>query len=91
MYILKRSGRKNKAFAISGPDLARPIHFGTRSSYVFTQDPADKKRFDALSTGLEDDDKTKAFFWTKWLLYNSADLDYNIQDLQRRFGIRVVY
>ena len=88
MYKLERSTRKNKKFAING------IHFGDSRYEDFTSHKDEKRKSNYLSRHAKRENWTKsgintAGFWSRWILWNKPTLHKSIEDIEKRFNIKI--
>ena len=84
MVLHTRLGRKVKT-----------VHFGARgySDYTRHKDADRRDRYDVRHRKREDWTPSGIFtagFWSKWLLWNKPSLRKSIDDMQRRFRIRII-
>jgi hypothetical protein len=71
------------------------VHFGATGYQDFTQhkDPVRKARYIQRHARRErwgKDAIDTAGFWSRWLLWNRPSLRASMQDLRRRFGIKLL-
>ena len=88
---LSRSTRKQKKYQIEVE--GRMIHFGADGygDYTTHKDPERKARYLKRHSG-EDWSAAgigTAGFWARWLLWNQPTLRASIEDVNRRFGLKV--
>ena len=89
---LSRSEKPDKKFKVVVE--GRTIHFGAKgmSDYTINQDPERKRLYISRHKAHEDWSKSgikTAGFWSRWLLWNKPSLDESIQDIQKRFRVRI--
>lgn len=73
----------------------KTVHFGARgySDYTRHKDADRRDRYDVRHKKREDWTPSGIFtagFWSKWLLWNKPSLRKSIDDMQRRFRIRII-
>ena len=95
VYIIKPSSRKDKKLmVIMGPDMTH--HFGQAGyeDYTTTNDKKRKDSYIARHSVNEDWSKKgiySAGFWSRWLLWSKPTIKGSIKELQRKFGIKIIY
>lgn len=92
-YILQPSTRIEKKWMIITPN-GKKIHFGQKGYFDYTQhgDLDRKKQYLLRHISAEDwTNLNTAGSWSRWLLWNKDTLESSIADMERRFGIRILY
>ena len=91
-YLLSRSNRPSKKYKIvpSG-GIGRAVHFGDSNyeDYTIHHNEARKQQYLLRHQGEYETFRHQAGFWARWLLWNKFTLREAIQDLERRFPIKV--
>ena len=87
---LERSNRKHKKWKVSF-DNNTTVHFGDDrfEDYTIHKDKHRKKRFLDRFAQQDENDYTKPYFWSRWLLWNKSTLEKSIDDIRKRMGIKV--
>jgi hypothetical protein len=93
MFCLQKSARSEKKYQVRTLD-DRIVHFGASGYSDFTKhkDVDRKARYIERHRQKENWGKSginTAGFWSRWLLWNKPTLAASIQDVQRRFNIRI--
>jgi hypothetical protein len=103
---LSRSEKPDKKFKVvvglkklrsrrSQATSSKTIHFGAKgmSDYTINKNPERKrlyiKRHKARENWSKSGIKT-AGFWSRWLLWNRPSLDESIQDIEKRFRVKIM-
>ena len=94
VYIIQKSTRKDKKFMVVMPDMVH--HFGQAGyeDYTTTNNDVKKKSYIARMSGNQDWTKKgihSAGFWAKHILWAKPIIRGSIKDLQRKFGIKIIY
>jgi hypothetical protein len=93
-YTLKKSTRKDKKYMIQID--SKTVHFGQKgaSDYTINKDDDRKKLY--LGRHKKNEDWTvkgglmTAGFWSRWLLWNMKTINSSINDINKRFKIKIV-
>ena len=97
-YFLRNSPKKNKRFMIITPTNKR-IYFGSPSppsqTYLEHKDDDKKDAWISRHSKLNENWErsgadTGAGFWSRWLLWNSTNMEDAIKYIRKRFGIHVI-
>lgn len=96
---LSRSEKPDKKFKVivfdrQGVGL-KTIHFGAKgmSDYTINRDPERKRLYLKRHRARENWSKSgiqTAGFWSRWLLWNKPSLDESIQDIEKRFRVKIM-
>ena len=94
VYIIKKSTRKDKKFMVVMPDMVH--HFGQSGSPDYTTHSDDKRKDSYISRHSVNEDWTKkgihtAGFWAKHILWNKPTIKEAVKNIQRKFGIKIIY
>ena len=94
VYIIQKSTRKDKKFMVVMPGMVH--HFGQYGSPDYTTHNDDVKKKSYIARHSVNEDWTKkgihsAGFWAKHVLWNKKTIKEAMKDLQRKFGIKIVY
>jgi hypothetical protein len=95
VYIIQPSSRKDKKLmVVMGPNMVH--HFGQAGydDYTTTNDVVKKKAYLARHSVNEDWTKKgihSSGFWAKHVLWAKPTIRGSIKDLQRKFGIKIIY
>ena len=95
VYIIKKSTRKDKKFMIvMGQNMVH--HFGQAGYDDYTTHNDQKRKDSYISRMSVNQDWSKegihsAGFWAKHILWNKKTIKGSNKDLQRKFGIKVIY
>lgn len=86
-------GVKKKARSEATP--LKTIHFGAKgmSDYTINKDPERKRLYIKRHKARENWSKSgirTAGFWSRWLLWNKPTLDESIQDIEKRFRVKIM-
>lgn len=87
--------KKYKAVIMKTDGTKCTVRFGAAGmlDYTIHKDKTRKKRYEVRHTRKENWTKNgicTAGFWSKWLLWNKPSLKDSIQNMEHRFGIRIV-
>ena len=90
---LSRSEKPDKKFKVNVDN--RTIHFGSKgmSDYTFNRDPERKRLYLKRHKARENWSKSgiqTAGFWSRWLLWNKPTLNESIQDIEKRFRVKIM-
>lgn len=91
--LIEHVGRRSSRPGSRNPPV-RMVHFGAvgYSDYTLHRDRARMERYLIRHRRREDWSLRGIFspgFWSRWVLWNKPTLRASIQDIRRRFGIRV--
>jgi hypothetical protein len=93
IVYLGKSNKEGKRYMVLVND--KTIHFGsTMSNYTMHKDMERKKRYLDRHKARENWNKSgisSSGFWSRWLLWNKPTLSGSIQDLFKRFGVKIRY
>ena len=95
VYIIKPSSRKDKKLMVlMGPDMTH--HFGQAGYEDYTTANNDVKKKSYIARHSVNEDWSKkgihtAGFWAKHVLWNKPTIRGSIKDLQKKFGIKIIY
>jgi hypothetical protein len=100
-YVLQPSTRKNKKWMVLTPE-GNTVHFGQEdaSDYTLHKEAERKQRYIKRHGGSKTgktsrkEDWTKkglntAGFWSRWLLWEKPSLKASIDNIEKRFGIKI--
>jgi hypothetical protein len=90
---LSRSEKPDKKFKVIVG--LKTIHFGAKgmSDYTINRDPERKRLYLKRHRARENWSKSgiqTAGFWSRWLLWNKPSLDESIQDIEKRFRVKIM-
>jgi hypothetical protein len=93
MITLQKSSRDAKKYQVTLDSMA-VVHFGAAgySDYTKHRDPARKQRYIQRHERREDWTRTGMHtpgFWSRWLLWNKPTLAESMEDVQRKFRVRL--
>ena len=95
-FYLEPSDKKTKKWMVSyiNPESGRvnSIQFGAKGMSDFTihKDKKRKERYIKRHQANEDwNDPLTAGFWSRWLLWNKPTLKASINDMEKRFDIKI--
>ena len=93
IYWLSESPRADKKWSVRTP-AGKTIHFGARGyeDYTIHKDERRKESYIARHASRENWTSSginTAGFWSRWLLWNKETLEDSIDDIERKFGIRI--
>ena len=95
VYIIKPSSRKDEKFmVVMGPDMVHHLGQAGYDDYTTHNDDVKKKSYIARMSVNQDWSKQgihSAGFWAKHILWNKKTIKGSIKDLQRKFGIKIIY
>jgi hypothetical protein len=92
VYQLGPSTRAQKKWMIL-PPTGKTIHFGAKGyqDYTIHHDPERRERYIKRHQVREDwSNPNTAGFWAYWLLWNKPTLEESIDDVESRFGFRII-
>lgn len=91
-YMLSISNRPSKKYKIvQGGGIGRVVHFGDSSyeDYTIHKNEARKQSYLRRHEGEYESFRHQAGFWARWLLWNKPTLRESIQDVERKFNIKI--
>lgn len=89
---LSRSNRSDKKWMVYFPGTQKRIHFGASGyeDYTMHKDSERKKRYDLRHSKKEDwENVYTAGFWAKWLLWNKPTIKSSMDDISKRFNVKI--
>ena len=94
VYTIQKSTRKDKKFMVIMPDMTH--HFGQYGAPDCTTHNDDVKKKSYIARHIVNEDWTKkgihsAGFCSRWLLWAKPTIRGSIKDLQKKFGIKIIY
>lgn len=90
--MLSTSNRPSKKYKIvQGGGIGRVVHFGESvdEDYIQHQNEARKQSYLRFHEGEYETFRHQAGFWARWLLWNKITLQESVQDVQRKFNIKI--
>jgi hypothetical protein len=98
-YILKKSKRDDKRFVLIMEKLGHKHHFGFKKNgkngKTFIDGRTEKERLNYLARHRVRENWNKsgihtAGFWSRWILWNKPTLQESINDVEKRFNIKII-
>lgn len=91
-YYLSKSTQVNKKFMVKTPT-GKTIHFGAVGYADFTthKDEERKERYIARHSNEDWSDLNRAGTWSRYILWGLPSLERSIKDMERKFGIKIIY
>lgn len=93
-YILKKSKRDDKRFVLlMGENMKHD--FGLKGAKTFIDGRTEKERQNYIARHRVRENWNKsglhtAGFWSRWILWNKPTLQKSINDVEKRFNVRII-
>ena len=93
-YILQRSEKKGKKWNITTLR-GKSIHIGARGYQDYTEHKDKERKLRYLKRHFKRENwgpsgKETAGFWSRWLLWNKPSMSESIDNIEKRFGVRII-
>jgi hypothetical protein len=94
-YILKKSKRDDKRFVLIMEELGHKHNFGLKGGKTFIDGRTEKERQNYIARHKVRENWNKsgihtAGFWSRWILWNKPTLQESINDVEKRFNIKII-
>jgi hypothetical protein len=92
-FILKKSGLPQKKYQVTDIVSGKTIHFGAAgySDYTLSKNKQKKSAYIARhSVRSNFNDLNSAASWSRFILWNKPTIEQSVQDMEKRFDIKII-